>query len=211
MAEAEWHVQMAFPSPKKILTPVVVGTVLLMIVGFALAKHRQVFTIDYLALNRQTFFPLRVWQLVTYSLVNLCAGNLVFNGLVILFIGSAIEREWRSRSFLLLMLAVSVVCGLTWLLINLIGGWYYIGTGTGACGYGLIGAFGLLFRRKRFLVFFWSLEAQHLAIMLVVIGLVVGIAQPISWIWVGGALVGRYKGSRAASWILTKFYGPRRT
>ena len=112
---------------------------------------------------------------------------MIFDGLIVIFIGSAIEREWRSASFLLLMLTVSVVCGVIWLLVNLAGGWNYLGLGTGACAYGLIAAFGLLFRRTRFFALFWTIEAQYLALILIAIGLIVGIARPISWIWVGGA------------------------
>jgi hypothetical protein len=73
------------------------------------------------------------------------------------------------------------------LLVNLILGLNYLGIGTGACAYGLIAAFGLLFRRRRFFAFFWTVEAQYLALVLIGIGIVVGIARPITWIWVGGA------------------------
>ena len=55
------------------------------------------------------------------------------------------------------------------------------------CAYGLIGAFGLVFRKRRFLVLLWGMEAQYLALLLIGIGLVIGIAAPITWIWVGGA------------------------
>ncbi len=189
MPEIEHRMELALPTPRKLFTPVVTAMIVLMIIGFALANHAKQFTIDYLAVNPQTCLPFRLWQLVTYPFVNLCAWNMIFDGLIIIFIGSAIEREWRSVSFLLLMLTVTVVCGAVWLLVNLAGGFNYIGLGTGACSYGLIAAFGLLFRRKRFFALFWTIEAQHLALLLIAIGLIVGIAQPISCIWVGGAAV----------------------
>jgi membrane associated rhomboid family serine protease len=190
MAEVDHRIQLALPSPRKILTPVVTVSILLMIAGYALAKHAPVFTAGWLALNPQTFWPFRIWQLLTYSFINTCGWNLIFDGLIVLFIGSAIEREWRSGSFLLFFLVVSILCGLVWLIVNRIGGWAYIGIGTEAYAYGMIAAFGLLFRRQKFLVFFWALEGQHLAILLVAMGLVIAIAQPILWVWVGGAAVG---------------------
>ncbi|MHC4362126.1 MAG: DUF1751 domain-containing protein [Planctomycetota bacterium] len=187
MPEVERRIELALPSPRKLFTPVVTTVILLMIAGFALIHHAQRFTLEYLALNPQTFLRLRFWQLLTYSLINLCSWNLIFDGVIVLFIGSTIEREWRSRSTLLLLLVVSVVCGAAWVLLNLMAGWGYIGMGTGACAYGLIAAFGLLFRRKRFFALFWTIEAQYLALILIGIGLVVGIARPGTWIWVAGA------------------------
>jgi membrane associated rhomboid family serine protease len=183
------QIQLTLPSPRKLFTPVVTAVIVLMIIGFTLVHHATEFTVSNLAINPQTFLPLKLWQLITYSFINPCPWNLVFNGMVVLFIGSAIEREWQSRSFLLLWLIVCITCGTLWLLVNLILGLNYLGMGTGACAYGLIAAFGLLFRRKRFFAFFWTVEAQYLALILIGIGMVVGIARPITWIWVGGAAV----------------------
>jgi membrane associated rhomboid family serine protease len=189
MPDFETRVQLAIPSPTKLFTPAVTAILILMVAGWAVISYAPDFTLNWLALSSQGLLRGRIWQLVTYSFVNGCSGNLIFNGLMVLFIGSAIEREWRTRSFVALWLVVSVSCGAIWFLVNLIGGWNYIGLGTGACGYGIIGTFGLLFRRKRFFALFWSVEAQHIAWMLIGIGLVLGIARPISWIWVAGALV----------------------
>ena len=61
--------------------------------------------------------------------------------------------------------------------------------GSASCVYGLIAIFGLLFRRKKFIAWFWAVEAQYIAWALIVIGIVLGIQQPIAWIWVSGALV----------------------
>lgn len=189
MADFETHMQLAFPSPSKLFTPAVTTILILMIAGWAVISYAPVFTANWLAVSSQGLLRGRIWQLVTYSFINGCSGNLVFNGLMVLFIGSTIEREWRTRSFVALWLVVSVTCGVIWFLVSLVGGWNYVGIGTGACGYGIIGTFGLLFRRKRFLALFWSVEAQYIAWLLIGIGLVLGIARPISWIWVAGALV----------------------
>lgn len=189
MADFETHMQLAFPSPSKLFTPAVTTILILMIAGWAVISYAPDFTANWLAVSSQGLLRGRIWQLVTYSFINGCSGNLVFNGLMVLFIGSTIEREWRTRSFVALWLVVSVTCGVIWFLVNLVGGWNYVGIGTGACGYGIIGTFGLLFRRKRFLALFWSVEAQYIAWLLIGIGLVLGIARPISWIWVAGALV----------------------
>jgi len=189
MADFETRMQLAIPSPSKLFTPSVTTILILMIAGWTIISYAPDFTLNWLALSSQGLLRGRIWQLFTYCLINGCGCNLIFNGLMVLFIGSAIEREWRTGSFVALWLVVCLTCGVMFFLVNLVGGWNYVGIGTGACGYGIIGAFGLLFRRKRFLALFWSVEAQYIAWLLIGIGLVLGIARPISWIWVAGALV----------------------
>ncbi len=189
MADFETRMQLAFPAPRKLFTPAVTTIIILMIAGWAIIKYAPNFTANWLAVSSQGLLGGRVWQLLTYSFVNGCPWNLIFNGLVVLFIGSNIEREWRTGPFVVMWLVVSVTCGVIWFLVNLAGPWNFFGIGTDACGYGIIGTFGLLFRRKRFLALFWSVEAQYIAWLLIGIGLVLGIAQPITWIWVAGALV----------------------
>lgn len=189
MAEVECRVQLGLPSPRKMLTPVVSVSILLMIAGYALANYAEQFTLNWLALNPQTFWPFGIWQLLTYSFLNEKWWFLLTNGLIVLFIGSAVEREWRSRSFLFMMLAVIVSCALLWLIVCKIVGRAYIGGGSESYAYGVIGAFGLLFRRQRFLLFFWAFEGKHVALLLVAIGVVIGITGPMLWVWVAGAAV----------------------
>jgi len=187
MPEVERRIELALPSPRKIFTPAVTVIIALLIVGFTLINYAPNFTLDYLALSATNVVRGRIWQLITYSFINGCGRTLIFNGLLVLFVGSTIEREWRTASFVLLWLVVSLTCGLIWLLVSLATGSAFIGLGTASCGYGLIGTFGLLFRRKRFFALFWTIEAQYLALFLIAVGIVLGIAQPITWIWVAGA------------------------
>jgi membrane associated rhomboid family serine protease len=100
-----------------------------------------------------------------------------------------IERELGTKYLVLLWLVVAVTCAVIWTAISLIAGQDFVGAGSGACAYGIIGTFGLIFRRRRFWVYFCTVEAQHLALIFVGIGVVLSIAQPISLIWVSGALV----------------------
>jgi len=183
----------ALPTPERIFTPAVTVMTILIIVGFALARYAQGFVMNYLALNPQNVLRGMVWQLVSYSFINSCAWNMIFNGVVLLFIGSAIEREWKTKSFVLLWLVVTVACGVIWMMVNLFlratRGQMFLGMGTDAFVFGIIGTFGLLFRNKRYWVYFATVKAQHLALIFIGMGLVLGIAQPIIWIWVLGALV----------------------
>lgn len=190
MLDKERNMQLAFPSPKKLLTPAVTAIVILMIIGYALANYCPEFVGAHLTISSHGVFHGKIWQLVTYSLVNGCGSALVFNGIVVLFIGSMIEREWSTGALLVFMLVVSVVCGAIWVIINFIARTNYGGLGTGACGYGLIAAFGVLCYRRLIFTILWTVEAQYFAWFLIAIGIVLGIPQPITWIWVSGAAVG---------------------
>ena len=194
------HIQMALPNPSKLFTPGVSVILGLIVVGYALVSYFPKWVIGdlnsnpmefgYLALIPQTVLRGRLWQLITYAFIDGCAWTMIWHMLVVLLFGSAIEREWRTRSFLLMLFMVILSCGVVWTGVSLVFGRNFIGLGSHSLAYGIIGAFGLLFRRQRILVFFWGMEAQYLCMLVVGIGIIIGIGQPISWIWVAGAGVG---------------------
>lgn len=168
MADFEQRIELAIPSPRKLFTPAVVTILLLLIAGFTLIYYAPQFTLRYLALSLEGIKQGKVWQLITYPFFDSCGITLVFDGLLILFIGSAIEREWRTGAFVLLWLIVSVVCGLIWIAVNALLGRNFIGIGSASCAYGLIAVFGLLYRKRRFLAFFglWKLSILRVVLLL---------------------------------------------
>jgi membrane associated rhomboid family serine protease len=181
--------RIALPSAGKLFTPGVTALLALMVAGFLGFLIAPNAVVDMLGLNPPGVVRGRIWQLVTYPFVNGAMG-LVGNGLVLLFIGSAIEREWRTAALLWLWLVVSVGCGILWVAINLATGGYTVGLGAAACDYGLIATLGLLFRDRQFFALFTALKAQHLAIGLIVIGIILSLPVPINLVWVAGAAVG---------------------
>jgi len=181
--------QMSFPSPTKLFTPGVITILILLIAGILLSTFASDFTIDFLALSASNVLHGRIWQLVTYPFVSCSPVNLIFSGLMVLFIGSAIEREWKTASFLLLWLVISAGCGLLWVLVNLVTGNNFIGMGASACTYGLIATMGLLFRGRRFFMLFATVEAKYMVLILIAIGILMNITTPINLVWISGALV----------------------
>lgn len=181
--------QTGFSSPTKIFTPAVTSILVLSILGLILTMLMPDFATKFLALSGRGLLHGMIWQLVTYVFVNSMPINFIFSALMILFIGSAIERQWRTASFIALWLVISVICGLLWVLLSLILGVNYIGTGAGACTYGLLAIFGILNRGKRISIFMATLEAQYLVLIFIAVGIILNIVQPIGLIWVSGALV----------------------
>ncbi|MGD0999205.1 MAG: rhomboid family intramembrane serine protease [Candidatus Brocadiia bacterium] len=186
----EQHYEITIQSPAMYFTRAGVTFILLMIAGYAVSVHWSDFALGQLALNPTGVLHGRIWQLVTYLFVDPSGWSLVWNCSCVLIIGSALEREWRTRSVVALWFLAGISCALIWMAVSLVAGREFIGCSADSAVYGFLGAFGLAFRRKRFLFFFWGMEAQYVVLILVAIGLILGIAHPITWIWVAGAGVG---------------------
>jgi len=182
------QVQFALPSPARIFTPAVTVVLILSVAGLLLGLYAGNFSGEFLALGPKNFIHGRFWQILTYPFLN-CPLSLVFNGLIILFIGSDIEREWKTGSFVLLWLITSACCGLVWVIISLLSGKEYMGTGLSSCTFGIITAMGLMRRGKRFFVFFATIEGQYLALILIAAGVILSVFPPINLIWVLGVPV----------------------
>ncbi|MFH1369787.1 MAG: rhomboid family intramembrane serine protease, partial [Planctomycetota bacterium] len=145
MSDIERRIEWAIPPPRKLFTPAVTVILILLVAGFALIHYATKFTLDYLALTTTGILQGKIWQLVTYPFFDSCSWTLIFDCLLVLFIGSAVEREWRTGSFVLLWLIASVICGLVWIGVSALVGRNYIGLGAGPCVYGLIAVWGLLY------------------------------------------------------------------
>lgn len=190
MQDIQRQIRLELPSPIKLFTPVVTTILILKIIGFALFHHANGFTCHYLALSRSGVTGGQLWQPVTYQLLDSCLLPFIINLHILLFIGSAIEREWRSRSFLIFWIFNSVVCAFVWLFIMLVFGQNWVILGSAECVFGLVAIFGVLFRKTRFILFFWSVEAHVIAWLIIAFGCIVRIPSPITLISVTGALVG---------------------
>ena len=186
-SQPQSSVQRALPRPVRVFTPGVVVLLVLLVAGFALQSVAPGLAANWFALRPQGVLHGRLWQLATYSLVNDVSG-LLFGALALLLIGSAIEREWRARSFLGLWLVAGIGAGVVWTVVGLLAGKDLIGSGCASCIYGLLASFGLVFRRKRHVVLAGTMEAQHMAMLFIGAALLMGLlTAPITCLWATGA------------------------
>ena len=197
MSEEHRNIKLRLAPPKKLFTPAVTAIIVLMLVGFTVANYAHAFVAVHLALSASSVVHGRIWQLLTYPFMSGWGKNLILNSILVLFIGSSLEREWHTVAFFVFWLVVSVACGVLWVAVNLATGNNFVGVGATGLTYGLIGAFALLSRRRRVQIAFWAVEAQYLALFLMVIAIVLGIPHSITWIWVSGAVFGA-----AAAYVL---------
>jgi membrane associated rhomboid family serine protease len=189
MNDSQQQTQIFSPSPSKIFTRGVTAILALLILGELVSKVAPDFTKSFLVLSASNIIRGRVWQLITYPFISGLMVNLIFNGIMVLFVGSAIEREWRTISFLILWIFISVMCGLIWTTVNLATGDNFYGIGASGCIYGLIATMGLLFRDRLFFVLFATIKCHHLVLILIAIGILMNISTPINLVWVLGAPV----------------------
>jgi membrane associated rhomboid family serine protease len=189
MEQNETRLELVIPSPGKLFTPAVTAILILMIAGFAIVCHAEEFTAKYLALSVAGLFSGKIWQLVTYPFIDPNALILIFECFIVVFVGSNIEKEYRAGGLVLLWLIVSVSCGLIWVLVCWLIGRNYIGFGSWGCGFGLASAFGVLFYKRRYIAWFWVMEAQYVSWGLIAIGAIFCIPQMVNLLWLSGALV----------------------
>ncbi|MDH4201354.1 MAG: rhomboid family intramembrane serine protease [Phycisphaerae bacterium] len=190
MSDYPQQVRFQMPSPSKLFTPAVTVILVLMVMSLLLTIFTGGFVIDLFGLSKQGLTRGMIWQIVTYSLVSPEPMQLVFNGLAVLFLGSMIERQWRTMSFIFLWVVVSGICGLAWILLTTLMGSGSVAVGANACIYGMLGTFGILFRRRRFFMFFATLETKYLIWILIAIGILMSLSQPVMLVWILGAPVG---------------------
>lgn len=117
------------------------------------------------ALYRDAF----VWQLFTYMFLHGTVWHLLFNMLILYFLGSEIERALGSRDFLMIFVISGLLGGLGWLLLAAPGS---VCIGASGAVFGLLGAYVALFPQRYItvLVFFILPVTMRAWVLAVVLG-----------------------------------------
>jgi len=172
----------------RIFTPAAIIFCILLGAGYAAVAWAGEFVRSWGVLGTDNLMSGKVWTLVTYSLFNGCGFPLAWDILVILFMGSALENKWGSRSWIIFWAVMSLACGLIYLAAGLFFKIRFV-AGSGPCVYGLIGAFGLTFRHNLSYSFLGTIKAHHGALIMIAIGVLLSIPQPLTLIDVAGAAI----------------------
>lgn len=100
---------------------------------------------DYLfGLSADWYRNLFVWQIVTYMFLHAGVFHLLFNMLILYFLGTEIERTLGGRNFLLIYFVAGMLGGLGWLWLTETG----ICIGASGAVFGLLGAYVALFPQR---------------------------------------------------------------
>jgi membrane associated rhomboid family serine protease len=118
-------------------------------------------------------YAIQLWRLVTYQFLHAGVGHLVFNMLVLYFMGPLVERSWGSRAFIKFYLICGAAGGVVYTLMTL-ANITAPGIMVGASGaiYGVMAAVAYMFPHLRVLL--WGIVPMtmiRLVILLVIISL----------------------------------------
>ncbi len=185
------HVQFQMLPKGKLFTPGVTVIIVLSVLGFVLSLFAPDFTLKWLALSAGGLFHGIVWQLVTYPFINPSPLWLVCNMAVVLVIGSAIERQWYTKAFVVFWFFVTGLCGLAWAVITMAMAQVPAAGGSAAMGYAMVAVFGLIFRDKRFLLMTTTVNGKTLSLIMLGISVIINLyPSPINLVWMLGAVLG---------------------
>jgi membrane associated rhomboid family serine protease len=118
---------------------------------------------------------LQLWRVITYQFLHGGVWHLVFNLMVLYFMGPFVERQWGSRSFLKFYLTCGAAGGVVYTLLVLLRVLLPAGMMVGASGgiYGVMAALAMMYPQMRVLL--WGIIPMtmvRLIILLVIVSLI---------------------------------------
>jgi membrane associated rhomboid family serine protease len=164
--KAAWH---RFLAP---LTPGVRVLLLVLTVAYVGAVSgifsRSYNMYPWLGLNGPTFWHGRVWPIVTYSLLPATLLDFIFNWVMVLVLGTYLERVWSCRQLWRHCLISTLGAGLAKVLLDPAGPALMVGTTP--IVFGLLAAWGSLFATERVLFWFiWDMSVRQVALVLAIV------------------------------------------
>ena len=140
--------------------------------------------ISWFSLTISGFTGGRVHTLFTYPLANKGLMSLLFDGLILWFIGSELELRWGRKTYLQFLLASVLGAGLCYLVVGLLFfsspvllNMPFMGL-TGFC-YALLFAYGVIFaERQMVFMLLFPMKAKYFCLLLAGIELYMGVFSP---------------------------------
>ena len=193
---------LAGPGPQPVVTALLVAWLLVAVLQLVW-KAFAGFTQAQLALDAATFIGQgHVWQPLTATLVHGSLGPAILNSLVLWMFGGDLEREWRPREFLLLVLVCGLCSGLCFLGLaatQAAGGVLGYPSPTGVT-FGVMAAYAVVFGQRPLSLFgLISMKAKTLVVLALAAQVVLFIVAGTWWVEAVAILVGA-----AAGYLLVK-------
>jgi len=199
------------PKPRRRATYWLIGISVGLFFGVALLKGlspgarttTRAIVQNWFALSSEGLLGGRVWELVTYQFLHAGAMHLVFNMLVLFFLGVLYEDLHGPRN----LVWTYLVCGAGAGLACFLEGAPVVGASGSIMA--LLIILAIQIPNQRMLLFFFPVRMKHLALLIVAIDLLqlLGSAQAdgvAHWTHLGGALMGF-----GEAWLAPRYLGPR--
>ncbi len=184
------QVRIELPQASKIFTPAVTTLLVLSVVGTLALRFAPDFTSHWFILMPGRALRGFVWQFLTYPFFFTDPLWLLMDLAVILIVGSAVEREWGAKTFLVFWGLNSLFCGLLFSLVTLLLQQSIPMLGSAAVAYGLIVIFGELYHGRQFMLMMNIVDARVVAWVMLGMGALISLFAPINLLYLSGAAVG---------------------
>jgi len=199
---------------RQFLAPLSAGvvTILMVLTVFYLLTLVCVLTktwslFSWLGLQGEGFWHGKLWTIVTYALIPATVLDALFNWIMILVLGSWLERAWSRNQMWLLCLTSTLGVGLLYILVKSSSPLFLVGTTPVV--FGFVAAWGWLCGHERILFWFmWEMSVRQAAILMTIItwlAMAFGCVGPvIATIMLGGSAAGL-----AHIWLHLRLVGAR--
>lgn len=183
--------QVQFQAPKLTkINKIILITTGVCFLGAAILKAIGAFSlVSLLGLSGSGLFQGLIYQLITYPFVEVQLMSMLFNSLIIWFIGSELEAQWGQKIYIRFLLLTVIGVGLAFCLVNLA---FFFGTpvyftslhGLSGINFALLIAYSLLFpdRQMAFMMIF-PMRARTFCWILVGIETYVAIFTSVTSSW----------------------------
>lgn len=176
--------QMRLPVLGRINKIIIIVSAVLFIVNAILVQSSGVSLLSTLGLSISKFSTGYIHQILTYPLINRGLMSIIFNGLLLWFIGSELEHIWGVRRYISFLLTSTIGGALIFLTISFFS---FVGLPlsqvpliglSGICS-ALAIAYGILFPDRQFtFMFIIPIKAKYFSWLIVVIELYMGFFSP---------------------------------
>jgi membrane associated rhomboid family serine protease len=151
------------------LTPGVRVLLLILIISYIIAVAGTLSGLynlyEPLGLNGPDFRAGKIWQIGSYVLLPATFFDFLFNWVMVLFLGSCLEKLWSRRQLWLCCLVSTVCAGLAKVLIEPSS--HRSMVGTGPVVFGLLAAWGYVFKYEKVLLYFiWEMTNRQAAVLM---------------------------------------------
>ncbi len=173
--------QIMLPTLTRINKGIIIISAFLFIVSSILIKLSGVNLFSILGLSAEGFFKGHVWQLLTYPFISRGIMEVIFNCIMMWFIGSELERTWGQRRYIFFLLFSWVGSGLIYLLVSSLffssGPVYSLSlTGLAGASSALCLAYAILYPDREFtFMLIFPMKAKYFCGILIIMSLYQGI------------------------------------
>jgi membrane associated rhomboid family serine protease len=167
--------QFRFTAPA--LTPInkliIILSTAIFLLGSVLELTQTSSLLPWLGLSARGVFSGKLFQFFTYPLMEKNFFGLLFNNLLLWFIGSDLELKWSRKLYLQFILATTLSAGLIYFLISVAffreaAMFSFPLIGLNALTYGLIGSYAMIYAEREFLfMFIFPLKAKYFCMLLI--------------------------------------------